>query len=52
MAKASKKQASADKFKIGPGADKRLANILKKALSTPLKHVPDKRTRPHGAKKP
>jgi hypothetical protein len=27
---------------IEPGADKRLANILKKALNTPPKHVPAK----------
>ena len=29
-------------LKIEPGADKRLANILKKALNTPPKHVPAK----------
>lgn len=31
-----------DKIEVEPGADKRLANILKKALNTPPKHVPTK----------
>ena len=35
---------------IEPGADKRLANILKKALNTPPKHASDKRTKPNKPK--
>jgi hypothetical protein len=44
MPKPSRSSRS-DKIEIEPGADKRLANILKKALNTPPKHVPDKRTK-------
>lgn len=44
-----KRPASArDKIEIEPGADKRLANILKKALNTPPAHraeQPPKRTK-------
>jgi hypothetical protein len=31
-----------DKIEVEPGFEKRLANILKKALHTPPKHVPAK----------
>ena len=37
MAKTKKTQ---DKIEVEPGADKRLANILKRALNTPPKHQP------------
>jgi hypothetical protein len=37
------KQASPKQIKVEPGAEKRLANILKKALNTPRAHVPPKR---------
>jgi hypothetical protein len=41
-----KKPAGADtEIEVEPGADKRLANILKKALNTPPTHVPSKRTK-------
>jgi hypothetical protein len=32
-----------DKIDVEPGADKRLASILKRALNTPPAHVPSKR---------
>jgi hypothetical protein len=32
-----------EKIELEPGAEKRLANIFKKALNTPPKHVPAKR---------
>jgi len=41
MTKPTKNQPKID---VEPGADKRLAGMLKKALNTPPKHVPDKRT--------
>ncbi len=41
--KAGKKPV--EKIEIEPGAEKRLASILNKALNTPPKHVPDKRTK-------
>jgi hypothetical protein len=37
----AKEQASADEIEIEPGVDKRLANILKKALKTPPSHRPE-----------
>lgn len=38
-------KSQTDKVEIEPGAEKRLADILNKALNTPPKHVPDKRTK-------
>lgn len=35
-----------DKVEVEPGADKRLANILKKALNTPPQHKPSKPKKP------
>jgi hypothetical protein len=40
MKKAEKDKAD---IKVEPGANKRLANILRRALNTPARHVEDKR---------
>jgi hypothetical protein len=55
MQKRSKTQGkraaeSPEDVPIEPGADKRLANILKKALNTPPRHVENKRKKPAKAK--
>jgi hypothetical protein len=39
MAQPKPSKKPADKIEVEPGADKRLANILKTALTTPPKHV-------------
>jgi len=45
MPKSSRRSSRVeDRIEVEPGAEKRLANILKKALHTPPRHVPDKRT--------
>lgn len=41
----AKPKKPVEPIQIEPGAEKRLANILNKALNTPPKHVPDKRTK-------
>ena len=38
MTDTHKTKKSQDKITVEPGADKRLANILKRALNTPPKH--------------
>ena len=40
----------ADKIEIEPGADKRLASILKKALNTPPNHAAAKAKKTFGTK--
>ena len=42
MASPKSTKKAADKVEVEPGADKRLASILKKALNTPPTHVPAK----------
>lgn len=41
---------SPEDVKIEPGADKRLASILKKALNTPPQHKPSKPKKPSAHK--
>lgn len=38
MAAGSKSKHQPDKIEVEPGAEKRLANIFKRALNTPPKH--------------
>lgn len=40
-----KKRTKEERIKVEPGADKRLADMFKKVLHTPPKHVPDRRTK-------
>lgn len=42
MAQPQPDKKQVDKIGLEPGADKRLANILKKALNTPPKHAKEK----------
>lgn len=46
----SKRKADQTKIEVEPGADKRLANILKRSLNTAPRHVEDKRKKPAKAK--
>jgi hypothetical protein len=39
MARPKPRKRSSDEIKVEPGADKRLADILKKALNTPARHA-------------
>lgn len=41
MSKSSRSSRSTDRIEIEPGADKRLATILKRALNTPPQHRGD-----------
>lgn len=45
MAEPKPPKKQSDKMEVEPGFQKRLADMYKKALHTPPKHVPDKRTK-------
>ena len=46
MAQPKPSKKPPDKVEVEPGFEKRLANLHKRVLHTPPKHVPDKRTKP------
>lgn len=50
VAKQPKTHPAPDKVRAEPGFEKRLGEMYKKALNTPPKHVPDKRTKPSKSK--